>query len=66
MIISCLNQTFSNQITLRINKRLQRDEDNERLTRIKKDIFDLNTRPINTFKKHGIYQSYKHDETFEY
>ena len=50
----CLNQMFPDQITLRINKRLQANEDKERLSRIKKDIFDLNKRPIDTFKKHGI------------
>ena len=50
----CLNQMFTDQITLKTNKRLKSEEDKKRLIRIKNDIFDLNKKPIDTFKKHGI------------
>ena len=47
----CINQMFPNQITLRINKRLQSDEDKDRLTRIKiysTSIKDLSIHSRNT------------------
>ena len=50
----CLNQMFTDQITLKTNKRLKSEEDKKRLIQIKNDIFDLNKKPIDTFKKHGI------------
>ena len=50
----CVNQMFPDQITLMINKRLKHDEDKVKLIRLKEDIFDINKKPIDTFRKHDI------------
>ena len=49
-----LKQMFPYQITLKTNKRLKSCTDKKRLKKLKKDIFDLSQKPINTFKTHGI------------
>ncbi|HRP36790.1 MAG TPA: hypothetical protein PLS50_03195, partial [Candidatus Dojkabacteria bacterium] len=38
-LTNCVNTLFPNQIILKINKRLQSDEDREKLSELKKDIF---------------------------
>ena len=52
--LSCVNQMFPDQITLRINKRLKHEEDKVKLIRLKEDILDITKNLIETFKKHGI------------
>ena len=49
----CINQIFTHYITLKINKRLQ-DTDKQKLHDIKTDLFNLNIKPIDTFRKQGI------------
>lgn len=45
---------FPDQITLKINKRLKYESDKQKLISLKKDIFDLNKKPIDTLRNHGI------------
>lgn len=50
----CLNQIFPDQITLNINKRLKNESDKITLNNLKKDIFNLNKKPIDVLRNHGI------------
>ena len=50
----CLNQMFPDQITLKINSRLKNELDKETQNNLKKDIFNLNKKPIDVLKNHGI------------
>ena len=52
--LSCINQMFPDQITLKINKRLKHEGDKTKLKILKEDILDITKNPINTFKKHNI------------
>lgn len=50
----CLNQIFPDQITLNINKRLKNESDKITLNNLKKDIFNLNKKPIDVLRNHAI------------
>ena len=52
--MSCLNQMFPDQVTLKINKRLKRRSDKKTLMSLKREIFDLSKNPIEVLKNHGI------------
>ena len=52
--LSCINQMFPDQITLKINKRLKRLSDKKTLMSLKREIFDLSKNPIEVLKNHGI------------
>ena len=52
--MSCLNEMFPDQITLKINKRLKHQSDKKTLMSLKREIFDLSKNPIEVLKNHGI------------
>ena len=52
--LSCINQMFPDQITLKINKRLKHEGDKTKLKILKEDILDITKNPMDTFKKHNI------------
>ena len=61
-LIMCINIMFPNQITLQINKRLENEEDREKLKNFKKDIFNMNLNVMDIFKKYNFKIVNKIDE----
>ena len=59
---NCINQIFNNHLLLKVNKRLEKKEDIDKLTELKKDIFNLDLDVIDTFKKHKINLIYNYGQ----
>src|SRR5690606_16783141 len=61
-LLTCINTVFPNQMTLKINKRLKKEEDKQKLSNLKADIFDKSKDVIATLKKYGFHIIKKMDQ----
>jgi hypothetical protein len=50
----CINIMFPDQINIKINKRLESEEDKQKLYSLKDDIFDMKKKPMDTLKSYGF------------
>jgi len=53
-LIDCVSHMFPNQITLKINKRLQTDKQRHKLAQLKQELFNPSLDMLQTLKNHGF------------